>query len=93
MVRVRERPTIGAVALGAGELEDHVAVPVEAEPGQAVEDRVDRALGGALPVGILDAQQHLPAGVAGVEPVKQGRAGPADVQVAGGRGGEARDDG
>ena len=49
--------------------------------------------GGALAVGILDAQQELAAGVACVEPVEQRRARPADVQVAGGRGSEAGDDG
>ena len=48
---------------------------------------------GALAVGVLDAQQELAAGVAGIEPVEQRRARPADVQEAGGRGSEAGDDG
>ena len=54
---------------------------------------LDGGLGGALAVGILDAQQELAAGVAGVEPIEQRRARPADMQVAGGRGRKARDDG
>ena len=82
-----------AVPLGAGELVDDVAVPVEAEPAQPVEDRVDRRLGRALAVGVLDAQQHLAAEAAGIEPVEQGRARAADMEEAGGRGREAGDDG
>src|SRR5690606_23439956 len=59
-----------AMPLGAGELEDRVAVPAEAEPGEPVEDRRDRGVGRALAVGVLDAEQHRAAGVAGVEPVE-----------------------
>jgi hypothetical protein len=44
--------------------------------------------GRALAVGVLDAQQELAAGVAGVEPVEQRRARAADMQEAGGRGGK-----
>ncbi len=49
------------VPLGAGELVDDVPIPVDAEPRQAVQDGVDGLLGGTLPIGILDPQQHLPA--------------------------------
>ena len=80
------------VARGAGELVHGVAVPVDAEPGEAVEDRLDRGLGRALAVGVLDAQQHLAAVLLGEKPVEQRRARPADVQEAGGRRGETRDD-
>ena len=82
-----------AVARGAGELRDRLAVPVEAEPGQPVEDRRDRGLGRALAVGILDAQQHLAAASARIEPIEQRRACAADVQEAGRGGREAGDDG
>ena len=82
-----------AVPLDARELVDGVAVPIEAEPGQAVEDRGNRRLGGALAVGVLDPQQHLAAVAAGVEPVEQRGAAPADVQEAGGRGRKSRNDG
>ena len=44
------------VAGGAGELEDDLAVPIEAEPFEAVDDGVDGGLGGALPIGVLDPQ-------------------------------------
>ena len=82
-----------AVALGAGELVERLAVPVELEPLEPVEDGCDGGLGGALAVGVLDAQQEFAAGVAGIEPVEQRRARPADMQIAGGRGRKARDDG
>ncbi len=78
---------------GARELMHGVAVPGDAEPGQAVEDGVDRRLGGALAVGILDPQQHLAAGARGIEPVEQRRARAADMEEAGRRGRKAGDDG
>ena len=81
-----------AVACGAGELVDGVPVPGDAEPVEAVEDRLDRLLGGALAVGILDPQQHLAAAAARVEPIEQRRPRAADVEEAGGRGGEAGND-
>ena len=70
-----------------------VAVPIEAEPAQPVEDRVDRRLGRARLVGVLDPQQVLAAVVAGEQPVEQRGARAADMQEAGGRGREAGDDG
>ena len=65
-------------------------MPSQVEP---VEDRVDRRLGRALAVGVLDPQQHLAAASARVEPVEQRGAGAADMEEAGRRGGEAGDDG
>jgi hypothetical protein len=49
--------------VGARELVDRVAVPIEAEPFEALHDGVDGRVRGALAVGVLDAQQHLAAGV------------------------------
>ena len=69
-----------------------LAVALDAEPAQAVEDRLDRRLGRAGAVGILDPQQIFAAVMAREQPVEQGRARAADVQEAGRRGGEARDD-
>ena len=69
-----------------------VPVPIEAEPAHPVEDRVDRLLGRARLVGVLDPQQELAAVVAGEQPVEQRRARAADVQEAGRRGREAGDD-
>ncbi len=81
-----------AVPRGAGELINHLAVPADAEPIEPVEDGVDGGLGRALAVGVLDAQQHLAAAAAGVEPVEQRRPRPADMQEAGRRGRKAGDD-
>ena len=65
-------------------------VPVQAEPAEAVEDRLQRRLGHVpLLVGVVDAEDELPAVLAGEQPVEQGRADAADVQVAGRAGGEA----
>ena len=52
-----------------------VAVPIEPEPAHPVEDRVDRLLGRAGLVGVLDPQQELAAVVAGKQPVEQARCG------------------
>jgi hypothetical protein len=82
-----------AVAGGAAELVDDVAVPIELQPFQPVEDRGNGRLGRALAVGILDPQQHLAAGLLGIEPVEQRGTGSPDVEEAGGRGGKACDDG
>ncbi len=76
----------------ARELVGDLAVPRQAEPGQAVEDGVDGRRRGARAVGVLDAQQVLAAVVAGEQPVEQGGARAADMQVAGRRGGEAGND-
>jgi hypothetical protein len=46
------------VAAGAGELEDRLLVPVQAQPFEALEDLLDRVLGAARAVGILDAQEE-----------------------------------
>ena len=64
-------------------------VPVQAEPPQRVEDDLDVLGRVALGVGVLDAQQHLAAGVAGLEPVEQRGARATDVERAGRRGREA----
>ena len=72
-----------AVAGGAAELVGDVAVPIELEPLQAIEDRRDRRLGRALAVGVLDPQQHLAPALFGVEPVEQRGAGASDVEEAG----------
>ena len=81
-----------AMALGALELADRLAVPVQAEPFEPVENRVDRGLRRALAIGVLDAQQERAAEALGVEPVEQSRARAADMQEAGRRGREAGDD-
>src|SRR5260221_9317739 len=81
------------MALGARELVDGLAVPIQAEPGESIEDGLDRSLRGALAVGVLDPQQHLPAAPAGIEPVEQRGARPPDMQKARWRTSKPRDDG
>ena len=64
-------------------------VPLQAQPFQAGED-LGQGLGlVAFLVGVLDAQDEGAAVMAGEQKIEQGRARAADVQVAGGRGGEA----
>jgi hypothetical protein len=55
---------------------------MKAKPGEAIEDRVDCRLRGALPVGILDPQQHFAAAPAGIQPIEQCSARAPDVQEA-----------
>ena len=59
-------------------------VPMDAEPAKAVEDRLQRFGAIALGVGVIDAQDELAAMFPGEEPVEQGGANAADVQIAGG---------
>ncbi len=77
------------VALHAGALEHELLVPVEAQPGEAVEDHLGVLVGRASLVGVFDAQQELAALVTGVQPVEKRGAGASDVEVARGGGGEA----
>jgi hypothetical protein len=69
------------VPSGPLELEHRRLVGHQPEPAEAVEDRVDRPSGRPLPVGVLDPQQVAPAVVPREQPVEQGRARAADVQV------------
>jgi hypothetical protein len=73
------------VALAAPGLEDRVAVPVEAEPAQGLEDLLDVLRGRALAVGVLDAQHELGVVASGQEPVVQCRPRSTDVERAGRR--------
>ena len=80
------------VACRTAELVDHLAVPLEFKPLQAVQNGCDRGVGRPLPVGVLDPKQHFAAMLAGEEPVEQGGAGSSDMEEAGRRGGKACDD-
>ena len=64
-------------------------VPVQPQPLQPFEDAPGVGVGGALLVGVLDAQEEGAAVLAGPQPVEERGARPAYVQVAGGAGGEA----
>ena len=63
-------------------LRERPLVPVELEPAQRVEDLLDVLRGGALAVGVLDAQHELAALAARQQPVVQCRPRAADVQHA-----------
>ena len=65
-------------------------MPSQLEP---VEDDLGVRVGAALLVGVLDAEHEGAAGLPGEEPVEERGAGAADVEVAGGGGGEANSDG
>ena len=81
------------VALGAPGLVEDLAIMIEFQPVQSLQDGVDGLLGGAFAVGVLDPEMELTAVVPGVEPIEQGGAGAADMQEAGRRGGETGDGG
>ena len=76
-LKVRPKP---ASARACGITAHRSLVPIEPEPAQSIEDDLDRLLGIARHVGILDAQDESAAGVPGIQPVEQRRARPADVQ-------------
>ncbi len=69
------------VASGSRELKDRLAVPIQPEPGQPVEDRCDGLGRGALTVGIFDSQAKYAARMPGVEPVEQRRPCAADMKI------------
>src|SRR5207249_9836204 len=90
-------PTAGEQRFGArgvevqpGALVDGSLVRVEMEPGEGVEDRLDRFGGRAFRIGVLDAKDEASAVVSREEVVEERRAGAADVEVAGGTRREAR---
>lgn len=71
-------------------LEIRSFVPGDSQPGQAVEDAVDGFLGGTFGVGILDAQHQFTVMFFCVQPVVDGGAGAADMEVAGWAGGKRK---
>jgi len=76
-----------------GPLEHHVAVHVEPQPGEPVQDHLHGFRRGALPIRVLHPQDELTAVAAGIEPAEERRAHTADVQHAGRTGGETGADG
>ena len=96
-----QRLELGAVEVAALRLEIGAAgtadlgtlVPVHPEPAHALEEHAQGLVGVALLVRVLDAEDEGAAGVAGVQPVEEGRPRAADVEEPGGAGGEAGSDG
>ena len=68
-------------------------VPVQPQPAHACENGLHGVLHMAFLVGVLDAQHKGAAHLAGKQIVEQGGASPADVQIAGRRGGKTGADG
>ena len=64
-------------------------VPRKAEPGEILLDGGGEGLGRALGIGVVETQQEFAAGLPGMQPVEQGHARVADVQLAGRAGREA----
>jgi hypothetical protein len=56
------------VARGASELQQRLAVPFEAEPGEPVVDGLHSILGRALAIGVLDTELEFAAHLARVSP-------------------------
>ena len=56
---------------------------------QSFKDGVQRCFGIALDIGVVDAQDHGSAVVAGVQPIKDESTGATDVEISGRRGSEA----
>ena len=81
---------ISAVALEIGALVHDLLIPGESEPVQPFEDGPSRGLSAPRAVGVFDPEQEIAAEMTGVEPVEECGPGPADVQVAGRRRGEAQ---
>ena len=80
------------VTVGACELADRVAFPVQTQPFEAIDQGNHSRISRAFAVRIFDTQQHLAALVFGECPAEQRRAGAANVQITSGRRGETGDD-
>ena len=63
-------------------LVDNLALPIEFEPFQPVDDGIDGRLRGSRAIRVLDAEQKLAACVMRVQPIEQRGAGAANVQKA-----------
>ena len=92
VIRLHASPVTTEARVAADARVLRALVPVDAEPGEVLEDAGHGGVGGAQHVGVLDAEQEAPAEPARERPVEERRARAAHVQVAGGRGREARDD-
>jgi carbon-monoxide dehydrogenase medium subunit len=66
-------------------------VPIQPQPGHAVEDGIDGVLGGPDLVRVFDAEDEFSSRMPRQEPVEKGRAGAADVQKPRRAGGKTND--
>jgi len=80
---------VGALALDVGAVgaaDAGAFIPIEAHPAQGIHQSFDGTTDGPLLIGVLDAQNKLPAMLAGEHPVIKGSARPADMEIARGAG-------
>ena len=59
-------------------------IPIELEPLEAFINGLERGLGVALDVGVVDSEDHGPTMAAGIQPVENKGASTADVEKSGG---------
>ena len=86
---VMRQPDVLVAARG---LDDHVFVVMDAQPFEPLDDGMHGLLGGALEVGVFDAEQEFAARVLGIEEVEERRPSAADVEIAGRAGGKTEAD-
>ena len=63
-------------------------VPIQLKPLQAVENGIERRLGIAIDIGVVDAQDHRAVVAARIEPVENERPGASNMKVTRRRRGE-----
>jgi len=89
LARGHEFGGLGAVDFEPPALEDGFLVPVETQPLEVLEDLVEESRFGPFQVGVFDAEQELSPGMAGEEPIEDGRPGAPDVEEARRAGGKS----
>ncbi len=70
-----------AVAPRARMLKRDLAVMLQVQPIETVNNGRDRRVGGPRPVGVFDPQQIFAAHFAGEQPIEEGRPRPANMKV------------
>src|ERR1044072_8248810 len=90
MTAFYQLPDCFAMTYRTRELVNFIAVPLQAEPFQSIQNGVDSFGRRALAVRVFDAQQHLAARMPCVKPVEERRTRAADMQKARRRRGKTR---
>ncbi len=70
----------GPVEVEAAALMEGLAVPIQAEPTEVLENFIEKALFGADLVGVLDPKEEPAARASGSQPVEEGRPGAPQVE-------------
>src|SRR5690606_39933876 len=78
--RSQELPCYFRMSFGPLGLVNDLVVPVDAEPGEAVDDRLYRRLRRSDPIGVLDPQSKHPAVMTCEQPVEECGSCAADVE-------------